>query len=422
MIHLVLQYRLDLLLFTAFAVGGMAGVHLWLRRVCQTTGVKSAAWVAMGALIAGGVIVARHEGSLERQRLRATLQAFASTYAQELERMGHARVRWDAAADDPKYRAIINAQVRWLRVNHGVADIYSFRRTGEGKIAFVVDSETDYDDNGRYEGEREGRTAVGEVYPEADAKMAAALDGTPAFNEVPVKDRWGTWVSAYVPLRDEQGLVEGALGVDFDAANWSGSILNRRGTVLGAAAVLVVVLLASTATGTALRAEVERRRAAEEAIRCSEERFRVAAQCASDSIYEWDVESGRLEWFGDNDLHFRKVLPTLDGWKQALHPDDRASVVELLEQHVASGEPFRARYRMIAPDGTARHIAENGAFLRHAGGARRMVGVLTDITANTQARALEAERAALKRAVASMEQVLGSSRMSCAHRWRACGR
>ena len=407
MIHLLLEYRLDLLLYAALAVGGMAAVHLWLRRARRTGGVRPAAWAALGLLVAGGVAAAAREGELERHRLRATLEAFASTYAQELEQMGHARVGWDTAADDPLYRSMIEAQVRWLRANCGVADIYSFRRTGDGQVAFLVDSETDYDHDGRIEGEREARTQIGEVYPEADDNMSVALAGARAFSEVPVTDRWGTWVSAYVPLRGAEGATEGALGVDFDAADWSASILSRRGAVLGAASVLVVVLLASTATGTALRAEVERRRAVERQIRHSEERFRVAARCASDNIYEWDLASGRLEWFGDGDSQFRRLLPTLDAWERALHPEDREAVVKLLGRHVASGEPFRASYRLVAPDGTVRHMNEHGAFLHDAGGPRRMVGVLTDVTGETQARALEAEKAALKRAVASMEQVLG---------------
>ena len=538
MVHLLVEYRLDSLLFAALAAGGMVAVDLWLRRVRRAAGVRPAAWVALGSLLLGAAVVAEHNGARARDRHRTTLESFASTYAHALERMGHARLSWDLAPDDPAYLAMIDIQTRWLRGNPLVSDIYTFRRKADGTVAFLVDSETDYDHNGRYEGEREGRTPVGEVYPEADENMAVALDGTAAFDGQPFTDRWGTWVSAYVPLYDEGGCVEGALGVDYDATSWSAMILSQRGVVLGAAAVLVVILLASTASGTALRAEVERRRgveralvaseerarlivenaldavvtldaagritgwnpkaeaifgwpaaeavgrplaetilpehareehyrrlaeyavagdavprntrvetvavrrgggefavelsitrlpvsggagafgafirdiserqAAEQALRQSEERFRVAAQCAGDSIYEWHLDGGRLDWFGDSERHVGKLLPTIDAWEKAIHPEDRPRVMESLERHVKTGTPFREQYRIVDADGAVRHVTDRGAVLPDAvGRARLMVGAMSDVTQQQQAQALEAEKAALKKAVASMEQVLG---------------
>jgi PAS domain S-box-containing protein len=535
MLHVVLEYRLGLLLFALSAVGGMVWVHLWLRGRHGAHGVRPAAWVALALLIFGAAVASENNGNRARNRLRDTLRGFATTYAQELERMGHAGLPSDVAPDDPAYLSMIEAQKRWLRVNPLVSDIYTFRRTPDGKVAFLVDSETDYDRNGRYEGEREGRTTVGEVYDEADENMDSALAGTTMFDGIPFTDRWGTWVSAYVPLRDGQGRVEGALGVDYDAANWSIVILTQRAIVVVAAAVLVVILLASTATVTALRAEVDRRtsveralvaseerarliidsaldavvtidadgnitgwnaraeaifgwpareavgrrladtilperyraehrrrladygtagglntrveihgvrrggeafpielsmtslpksaggdafgafirditdrQAAERALRQSEERFRVAARCASDSIYEWDMDSGRLDWFGGGDADPGKNMATIEEWAAAIHPDDRERVTVSLERHVMGDGAFREDYRIVLPDGTVRHLSDRGALLRDADGrARTMIGVMSDVTREKQRQALEGEKAALKRAVSSMEQVLG---------------
>ncbi|MBW1893464.1 MAG: PAS domain S-box protein [Deltaproteobacteria bacterium] len=51
------------------------------------------------------------------------------------------------------------------------------------------------------------------------------------------------------------------------------------------------------------------RKQAEEALRESEERLRTAGKAAYDLIYEWDVASNALEWFGDIDglLGYKKV-------------------------------------------------------------------------------------------------------------------
>jgi signal transduction histidine kinase len=123
-----------------------------------------------------------------------------------------------------------------------------------------VDSETDYDHNGKYEGEREARTAIGEVYEEDEALLARAFAGETVFTAAPTSDRWGTWVSTYVPARDEGGKVIGVLGIDFPAADWIGSILKARFSALVFAGLVATVLVGSLAVTTALRAEIVRRK------------------------------------------------------------------------------------------------------------------------------------------------------------------
>ena len=40
------------------------------------------------------------------------------------------------------------------------------------------------------------------------------------FDGKPYTDRWGTWVSAYAPMWDDKGNVDGVAGVDYDARTW----------------------------------------------------------------------------------------------------------------------------------------------------------------------------------------------------------
>jgi PAS domain S-box-containing protein len=540
MLHGILNYQIDALAFAVLSFGGMLAVHVWLRRR-RAAGVRPAAWGALLAVVAVGVVAAQRNGDAERRHLRNNLEGFAATYAQELERMGHARVGWDTPGDDPLYQSMIEAQVRWLRVNPIVADVYTYRRNADGQMAFVVDSETDYDGNGHFEGERESRTPVGEFYPQAGPAMAAVFAGTPAFEDNRQADRWGTWVSAFTPLRGADGKVEAGLGVDYDADDWASRILIERGVVLGAACVLAVILISSTATVTSHRAEVERRKVveralilselrarvvidttldavvsmdaagritgwnsqaqeifgwtagevvgrllneaivperfrdereqgirqyvltgrspmlntrietsavrkggqefpvelaitpvragdavsfsafirditkrntAEQALRDSEERFRLAAQCASDNIYEWDVRTGRINWHGgiDERMGYKPggFPRTLAAWEQAIHPDDRARVLEELARHFEVMETFRSEYRVVRADGAILHWTDCGMLIRDAAGEPKvMVGVVTDVSGQKHTQLLEGERSALKKAVASMEQVLG---------------
>src|SRR2546430_16107620 len=122
--------------------------------------------------------------------------------------MGHAKINAGTAADDPAYLTMIEAAKRWLQVNHCVNDIYTLRRRDDGHMALIVDSETDYDHNGKYDAEREQRTAIGEVYEgPLLPTIETAFSGQAAFMDEIYADRWGTWVSAVVPMFDSNGKV-----------------------------------------------------------------------------------------------------------------------------------------------------------------------------------------------------------------------
>jgi PAS domain S-box-containing protein len=150
--------------------------------------------------------------------------------------------------------------------------------------------------------------------------------------------------------------------------------------------------------------------AANAALAQSEERFRAAAESASDLIYEYDIDTGRVEWFGDVDGqlgHPPGAFPrTLAAWEQAIHPEDRPRVMAALEAHLEGGGLFDAEYRVRRADGQYRHWLDRGRRVALGGGSR-MIGVVSDVTERKRAEALEAERAGLRQAVSAMEGVLG---------------
>lgn len=165
--------------------------------------------------------------------LVALVAGFAPTYARELEQLGHAGITLETPAEDPSYLRMIEAEKRWLHANLAVADIYTFRKTASGKVLLIVDSETDYDHNGNYDGERESRTELGEEYPETSEALMNAFAGQASFDPVPYRDEWGFWVSALEPMWGADGKVEAVLGVDFSAQNWIRDIGLARWRVLG---------------------------------------------------------------------------------------------------------------------------------------------------------------------------------------------
>ena len=204
----------------------------------------------------------------------------------------------------------------------------------------------------------------------------------------------------------------------------SGQLL--AGVYVGSAAIVVLIVLRQVLTirqNSRLYAELslayselatslQSLEGANATLAHAEERFRAAAESASDLIYEVNFDNGRLEWFGDVARH-REVSgvslpPTLSAWEEMIHPDDRARVVGAFKRHVEEGERFDAEYRVAAANGQYRYWTDRGRVTRRNGAvAVRAVGAVSDVTERKHAEALERERVALRQAVSAMEGVLG---------------
>lgn len=87
-----------------------------------------------------------------------------------------------------------------------------------GKVYFVLDPthEGDTDLDGV-----DDKSHIMDEYSEATPTLKHALfSGQPTIETEFVTDRWGTFLSAYYPLRDHNGLLVGIVGVDIDASTY----------------------------------------------------------------------------------------------------------------------------------------------------------------------------------------------------------
>lgn len=159
----VLQWRLDAWLLTLLGAAAFAGTELWLRRRGRSRGLPGSVFVLGLGLLAMAWFLAEWSAFHERDRLRRMIAGLAPTYALEIQRLGHASLSLGTSSNDPVYLGLVQRQMDWLRANPAVSDIYTMRQLPDGKVVFVVDSETDYDHNGKFEGEKEARTPIGEV-------------------------------------------------------------------------------------------------------------------------------------------------------------------------------------------------------------------------------------------------------------------
>jgi PAS domain S-box-containing protein len=174
---------------------------------------------------------------------------------------------------------------------------------------------------------------------------------------------------------------------------------------MGVASILILVVAAEVAARrrtaallSAANENLERRVAArtEELLRVHD-RLAEAQGVAHVGSWEWDVRTNALWW--SDELYRIYGVPhdvpaTYDTFVQHVHPDDRARIGAVIQQSLATGEPFEFEHRIVrGRDGAVRTLFARGRVTPGADGApARMSGVGHDIT---EAKQAEEERAQL---------------------------
>lgn len=217
---------MDYLVFSLVCAGAWIAVHGWLKRQ-QLGSVPAPVFAVLGGVLVSGWFLVEKASERERANLRSTVSGLAPTYAAECEILGHEHIDENTPADHPLYLRLVEAQKRWLKLNPAIADIYTWGRKADGQLILLVDSETDYNRNGKIDEPREERTVIGEPYEETPS-ITRAFAGEAFVEESEVTDRWGTWVSAYAPVRNPRGDVVAVLGVDYEASAWRHAIRSTR--------------------------------------------------------------------------------------------------------------------------------------------------------------------------------------------------
>jgi PAS domain S-box-containing protein len=141
--------------------------------------------------------------------------------------------------------------------------------------------------------------------------------------------------------------------------------------------------------------DLSRERAAVQALRESEERFRMLVERLPGIAYIDEPGafgryiSPQVETLLGYSMH--EWLESSERWVEALHPDDRDRAIAELASGEASGRRFTSEYRLIARDGRVVWIRDEMTPTRDADGRLLVHGVMFDITRERQ---IEAELAA----------------------------
>jgi len=142
--------------------------------------------------------------------------------------------------------------------------------------------------------------------------------------------------------------------------------------------------------------DITERKRSEEALRESEERFRLAAQAAKVYAYQWDVPTDKVvrseEYvdvlgysYQEKELTRQQILATI-------HPDDRALFISSVDQLTPENSTSQVSYRMLHPDGPAVWLEKSAraSFDEH-GKLLRMIGMVANITERRRAEQAQRE-------------------------------
>lgn len=132
-------------------------------------------------------------------------------------------------------------------------------------------------------------------------------------------------------------------------------------------------------------------RRAEQTLRETEERYRLAARATNDAIWDWNLRTDHIRWNEAVQTLFGyaadEVGPSGAWWTSRIHPDDRERVKASIHAVIGGAtDKWTEEYRFLRADGSHAAILDRGYVQRDEDGkAMRMIGAMLDITERKRA-------------------------------------
>ncbi|MBI5373593.1 MAG: PAS domain S-box protein [Sphingobacteriales bacterium] len=122
----------------------------------------------------------------------------------------------------------------------------------------------------------------------------------------------------------------------------------------------------------------------EKKLRETNERLLLLSRATSDSIWEWDMQTGHI--FRNDALmdmigYHTDVPRGLSWWLRRIHPEDRNRVGDAVKQSTEEGsQSWQQEYRFKCADGTYKYMRDKGYIVYENGLPVKMIGSIQDIS------------------------------------------
>ncbi len=139
--------------------------------------------------------------------------------------------------------------------------------------------------------------------------------------------------------------------------------------------------------------DITEHKKADDALKQSEEKFRLAMDATNDALWDWNMVTNEVY---RNPRHAtmlgyqpHELTSSQDEWEKRIHPDDKQSVLDIIEEHKKNrkADPFEIEYRLKTKKGDYKWILGRGKIVSfdNEGTPLRMIGTNIDITERKKA-------------------------------------
>jgi PAS domain S-box-containing protein len=338
-------------------------------------GLFAGAAISMQTAVATGRTVLR-------ESLQRSLANTACLAATAVDPALHARLQRREDETSAAYAEIAGRLHATLGAVPDIRYIYTFRKAG-GHVRFVVDATPPGDADG--DGV-DDHSYLDEVYRDPDPALEEAVArGTSTVTGRTFADKWGTFASAYAPVRRADGSIECFVGVDMDASEYESRLVRME---YAKDAGLGVAALASALMGSVVYGLRRSGLRAQEQARSSLERLERTAYNLPGAIFEFRerADGGSRFLFASNGL--RDVLGFDPGQMQGgaasleaiVHEEDLPRVRAARTTSRTNGTLLHVEYRIRRANGEIRWIEARSIPIPLPDGDTTWYGYVCDIT------------------------------------------
>ena len=217
-----------------------------------------------------------------------------------------------------------------------------------------------------------------------DGEFLAKLSQATQIRNAAILDPGGSTTAAPASGTLSTSMLTAPLGTPLGLLTWNAPTPGRDFLRWFLPPLMVVAVV----MGLLLALVLRRARQFAERLAASEERLALALDAARDGLWDWNVATG--------DAHFSErwatmlgyspseIEPRIESWERLIHPEDAAAALDAMSQcRCGRTAVYKAEYRMRSKSDGWMWILSRGKVVsaNPAGGALRMVGTHTDITA-----------------------------------------
>ncbi|MCK9627438.1 MAG: PAS domain S-box protein [Bacteroidales bacterium] len=262
-----------------------------MKRIVSTMKIfRKSEFLILAAIIIGGFLYVYNTWNRNKNNQRAEVLQVARTAKASLPL--YLLDSLNATSDDtlnPSYKLLKERLISLVSANPEVSFAYLFSQK-EGRIYFYADSELE---------SSEDYSPPGQEFSEAQQEdRQPFIDGMEKITD-PLTDRWGTWVTVYIPVLDRSGKVTSVFGMDFDAKTWNYFLLRD---VFRSVLLVFLIILAwffqyrIVIKNRSLKKMFEATIKADKDLQVSEARIRSITDSANDAILMIDHHGNVSYW------------------------------------------------------------------------------------------------------------------------------